>query len=126
MLFEDLLNRTDESMGELYDFLDIIFRKIPLASSNKSMAPHSLALNRFVKRYIQPREEADSQLLDLAHYKLSNTIRRVNRSDKKIQVRLSDAFYQTLRQYYSEDIERLELLVGKDLSHWKAKDNKYR
>jgi hypothetical protein len=24
------------------------------------------------------------------------------------------------------DIERLELLIGKDLSHWKAKDNKYK
>ncbi len=126
MLFEDLLNETDESMGELYDFLDIEFRQIPLASSNKGVSPRSLVLNRFVKRYIQPKGESGPRLLDSARYRLSNAIRRYNRSDKRLKVQLSDEFYQTLQRYYREDIERLELLIGKDLSHWKEKENRYR
>ena len=116
LLFEDLCARPERLFGDLFGFLgvDEDFRPDMSLRLQATGVPRSRALADFIQR---------PSFVKTAYRRVlpSRYRRRVTKGLEGLNLRkpaLADPLRQELRAAYREDVERLQDLIGRDLSHW--------
>ena len=123
ILLEDMKKNAKKVYKEVLDFLEVVDdhrSDFPIINENtmytnktigklrNNPPPNMMAISRFVKK-----------ILGLNHIHFMAKIHEWNR--KKIKrATLDDAFRGELIELYIEDINKLELLIRRDFSNWKA------
>lgn len=118
IFFEDYIKKQEATIQSLYDFLGIAntHRESAVKQSNKTVYPGKLmpvyVMWKTVKKYLPQKLVANKQFKD----KLLG-VKALFFSNEK--PKLNQAAREELKSIYKESIEDLELLLDKDLSHWK-------
>lgn len=114
IIFEDMVKDIQKTYHEVSSFLEIEYQEINIEQENESKSVYLALLSFFgrkvtnlVNRYfkIEKKKTKDSLI-----YKLQKKVK-----PKK----LNEETRGKLFMYYAEDIQKLEKLLGKDLSIWK-------
>ena len=121
--FKDIKNHPDEVLKALFRFLSVNETFKPLNSHKKINAARQ-------SRFHQIPQLMDKFTSILTHYRLSFIIKAIKKTGvhtviKKANVQkidylpMSDEARRFLQQQFAEDIDSLEKLLNKNLSHWK-------
>lgn len=120
-LFDDLKDRPLDLMRDLYDFLEVDPAFVPDTSLtyNISGIPTSRLLNRlFVKKYTRWQKIARGVGEWILTEQGWAALRERLRAKILVKPRMKPETKRDLEQMYSEDILRLQTIIGRDLSHW--------
>jgi hypothetical protein len=127
MFYEDLKKDGDRFYRNVLSFLGAEeYRPEGLETrSNVTMEVRSRALARLITStdlYIQHRSSlrfVRTFINGLGLHKMAKAVSRANKQSATEKPRLDKALESSLREHFREDIENLERLLKKDLSHWK-------
>ena len=117
VLLEDLQERPPEVMKEVFSFLDVD-PSVDVDTSEKltqSGVPHLSAMHWF----LSDRNPIKRLLGPLVPKAAKKIIRRIRTANLRKQT-LSMADRRALAPYFDDDVEQLETLLNRDLSHWLA------
>lgn len=124
IIFEDFKNHTLQELIKLYTFLGVDSGFIPPAFSrsiNGSYRIRSASLKKaghFVFKLVNKTNSRKLKMLLMSQKKLHKLYSFLNKEQAPYPViDLQDKIY--LQNLYKEDIEKLEVLLNKDLSRWK-------
>jgi hypothetical protein len=113
-LFEELKNKPLTLMNDLYEFLDLpICESI---NSNKKYNETILPKNRIFEVFIHNKTLKYFASL-IFNKSVKNELKKLLYS-KEAKPKLSDIERLNLIPYFIEDVQKLERLINKDLSHW--------
>jgi hypothetical protein len=115
VLYEDLVSRHEEALAEIFEFLglqpvDIASERVMNASGN----PRFRALNRLLTQ----RNPVKTTLKRVIPYEAGMAISQRLASWNLQRRDLSQEDRAVLTQRFSEDVARLEQILGRDLSAW--------
>lgn len=124
-LYDDLARDSLKFMQEMYKFLEVnpdyqvdVSRKLQTAA-----VPKNQAINNLLRRKNSLRTMAATTLKlflpSETRQKIRNSLITLNSTDKKSRP-LTAEEKAALKEYYQSDIEQLQDLLNKDLSHWLA------
>lgn len=126
-IFKDFIENPKRITKEIHSFLGIEPRAPKeVKRYNPGGKPYLLWLNKFIG-------SKDSRLKAVIQKILPKSTRRTigkkirqkyNLSNKKISVSLSEKTKKRLQEYFKEDINQIEKLIGRDLSFWKKYESK--
>lgn len=127
VLFEDMRKDKKAFYKEITDFIgaDEFYPETLDNKSNATKKPRSVALNRIIQgtRHFITKNNMEwliPFLRKLGIVQLGELVRdkvNITKMDKKPE--LTPELSQKIRDYYLDDIEKLEKLIQRDLSHWK-------
>lgn len=114
----DLNNNIEKTVNEIFEFLEVPEKKINLKlKSNSANVPKSLFLNKIIS--------SQNVILKnlIPSFKFRKKIRtlagKLNSKDNVKPPKLdSDLRKKLIKEYYFEDIQKLERMISKDLSVW--------
>lgn len=121
ILFDEFVNNLDGVMDDVFDFLEVKRIKVKNVTHNKSGAVRFHSINRIIKSQNLPALVlkrilavfvSDKQKRSIASYIKNWNLKRDTELNQHEEVGL-------LKAYYRNDIEKLEGLLGCDLSAWK-------
>jgi hypothetical protein len=125
LLFEDINQNREQTLERLYKFLgvDEKFRSPALYERvNQTVVPRSMTIHKLTRFFITLTRET-KLIKAIAHSPIMNEI--IYHGYKKINGKkvsrpvLFGQTRQTLSDFFHADIEKLEKLIGRDLSSWK-------
>ena len=118
-LFEDLCEKPKELMKELFEFLEIDSTFDPDVSrrANPSGAPKRMWLSRLLNRKNPIKQAAKAVLPRQFRKNIYSSLQQSNMGDK---TQINPLIKAQLIDDYREDVEQLQSLIGRDLSHWLA------
>ena len=124
ILFDDIKQDAKECIKDIYKFLGVDQGYIPDSIGkvvNSAFKPKSVLVKRLVNKSLRV---IDSLHLDFLRLKIfeSQFLQDVYTKMNKVQTKyppLSKALRKKGIEIYLEDIEKLEKLIGRDLSDWK-------
>jgi len=111
ILYEDLTSSAETTLFKLYDFLEVPRRPVDASvsrSTNSVLFPRTQV---FLKRI-----GAGGLVQYAKHGGVGDALRYVGGKAKRFRVRKEDD--RELRRLFKEDIEKLQCLISRDLSHW--------
>lgn len=128
LFFEDVKKDNKAFLKELYDFLGVqeFYPELTNKKVNVGLQPKSQGLVNFIgKSKMFIHSNGLQFLLPLLQKTgllgLVKSMKKKNMTERQVEKEvLSDETKQKLKQYFLKDIESLEQLLGKDLSHWKT------
>lgn len=127
ILFEDFIRDTARSYAGLLDFLGLENddrESFPRYNANKSWKNEHLG--RFFSRppeFLRKLAKVYKSLTGASQVPWKKNL--VQRSMTNLErTPLSQEFRRELSEYYGHDIDRLGVLIGRDLSHWKAANDR--
>jgi hypothetical protein len=133
-LFDDIKNNPELIYKNVLDFLDLdeYYPGSLYAVSNKTRRNRNQLLNYFITSFRKFIHTHDLHILvpilrNTGIVPIAEFIRdhwNVSSKGNPLQQIPKDDFTGMLKEYYLEDINRLEDLILKDLSHWKTGDHK--
>ncbi len=120
ILFEDLKDHTKETLSSICDFLkvDNDFLFVKRTAQNSSFLPKSTMLNKLLTMESKTKFKFLSYIPENIKSTIKEQFMRLNSSSKKNPDILA-ATRIKLVSFYSNDINKLEKLIGRDLSNWK-------
>lgn len=116
-LFEDLVNAPQALMRELFEFLEIDSSFEPNVSfrANPSGVPKRQWLSQLLNRQNPAKQFAKTILPQRFRKNIYSTLQQQNIGDK---TKINPVLKQQLIEVYRDDIEALQSLINRDLSHW--------
>lgn len=116
-LFEDLVNSPQTLMRELFEFLEIDSRFEPDVSkrANPSGVPKFKWLSQLLNRQNPVKQIAQTVLPKGLRKNIYVTLQQGNTGDK---TQINPQLKQQLIETYRDDVEQLQSLINRDLSHW--------
>ena len=118
VLFDDLVKGSLDLLKELFSFLDIntLFKADVQEIHNPSGVPTNRLVNYFLATQ-NPLKTIAKPIIKPFCFKKNNFFANLKRKNlKKIEIRPETHKY--LKNLYKDDIEKLQLLINRDLSHW--------
>lgn len=114
-LFDDLVTRPEATLKEVFGYLgvDSSVAIDTTAVHNRGGVPRSQALGRLLPSYARRR-----QLGDALPGPLRTAARRLGHLNRAPAPRLPEAVERRLRDLYTDEVHRLEELLGRDLDSW--------
>lgn len=118
---EDLGTRLNETLGEIFEFLEIEpFTRIDtLKNSNPSVMPRSRLFHRTLRQRSPLKEVIKPFIPVSARRTLKSNLMQLNLKETPY-VAMDQRLAHELRVGYEKEIEKLEQIAGRDLSSWKA------
>jgi hypothetical protein len=126
ILFDDIVSKPSKVLCNLFSFLGVDTSFQPSMISKRVNVAHtyrSRELHRFIRTTSKYIREflGETTLRAVKATKLPAVIRRYNEVelDENVVPSLSEDMRKHLQSVFNEEIERLESLIGRNLSHWK-------
>jgi hypothetical protein len=127
VLFDELKSNAQGVCEEVSRFFGVraFIPESVFGKSNPTRAPRLRRLNALISgaRLSLRRNEPLHVLLPILHVlgivKVAESILSFNKSGKRPSYVVERAVREGLKVFFREDIESLEALIGRDLSHWK-------
>ena len=118
VLFEDLKNHPQELMKEMAAFLGVWNHFKPV---NKAYNASGIPANVVAKRFFRMlRNNRIKSKIDVwLPYAAKRNISEFMKSKLYTKPQLPESDLKRFIPYFSEDIEKVEALTGRDLTHWK-------
>lgn len=119
ILFEDLVTNTQDSLRDLYQFLNVDpdFRGETFTQHNRSVSIKNQRLFSAMNKAGPLNSAARMIVPKQARQTLRAGLKRMSRGDKQP---LTNQTRRRLTDYFSDDIALLSQTIGRDLSHWMA------
>jgi hypothetical protein len=115
-LYEDLSQRPHEVLQDVFEFLGVDrAAKIALQRMNETRTYRSYRLHRFLSTPNPVRRILQNLLSGCVFASLNRWVIERNQLPKPV---LDVERWRTLTESYRSDIEQLQVLIGRDLSHW--------
>lgn len=115
-LYEEWNQRPQAVLRDIFAFLGVDATiDIEPKRKNVTMQPRWSWLHRFLDQPNQTRQMLETILRGRLRTRVYGKLRSYNR---RLPPVLAPELRQTLTQRYSSDIEQLQTLIGRDLSHW--------
>ncbi len=116
IIYNDFIKNTEEVLKETLQFLDLNTKEIDNIDFNKTYNPYTKPKNNFAKKILQIKNKVGfaKRLVPGFFKKYQNLLFK---EGIKPELPLNAKKY--LQKIYSEDINKLENLINKDLSLWK-------
>ena len=124
ILFEDILNHPEQVTTDLYRFLQVDHHFLPIGLVQKANVSHGVrsqhlaSFMRKIRHLIKPHIAGRKGLRRLGVFKIGQRINQLNWKPPTVPPLDENARF-SLQAYYRKDIELLESILEKDLSHWK-------
>jgi hypothetical protein len=124
-LFEEFTNNTEAILKDIFLFLGVnpFFKVNTTRIHNTSSITKNYNKNNFkvfVEKYVPEQiENKIKKYFDKISESAPGVIRSIIKPEKSNNFLKSKKLILKLKKYYEEDINKLELLINKDLSHWK-------
>ncbi|MEX1026554.1 MAG: sulfotransferase [Candidatus Paceibacterota bacterium] len=133
VLYDDLLTGPTPFMRDIYRFLNVDDTYISPYTTKRVLATGHvrIANQRYARIYFRTLRTLEhfpltsglvrwaKRQYSLMHIGRTLTPKRTQTTERVEKPEISDETRRYLRDYYRPDIERLETLIGKDLSSWK-------
>jgi len=117
ILFEDLVEKQEDTLNSIYDFLGITKIAIPHnIHKNKGEIPRFPTINKLLYDFGANKFINSYKIFPNAKKKLKTILLKKTKS-KEIPVNV----IQILRPYFLEEIQNTAKLINRDLSHWHIK-----
>jgi len=119
VLFEDLKDRTTETLASICDFLNVDneFVFVKRTEQNASFLPKSTLLNKLLTIESKTKFKLLSRIPENVRTTIKEQFMRLNSSEKK-NPEMSTLTREKLKNIYREDLIKLEKLIARDLSSW--------
>ena len=119
VLFEDLKDRTSETLASICDFLNVDneFVFVKRTEQNASFLPKSTLLNKLLTIESKTKFKLLSRIPENVRTTIKEQFMRLNSSEKK-NPEMSPLTREKLKNIYREDLIKLEKLIARDLSSW--------
>lgn len=123
ILFEDLVRDTPDTFGRLLKFLDLDNdHAVDFRRYNENKGWKNENIGRLLSRppqFVRKLASLYKSVTGTTQIPLRRTLMEANQT-KSERAPLSPAFRRELTEYFSDEIDRLSVLIGRDLSHWKT------
>lgn len=114
-LHEDLKQNTKETVSDIYTFLGVDPHfTFDTTNKNVSFVPKYARLNRFLKRNPIVQVAGTMLIPDALRAAITGKLRASASKPKKLSPKLK----AEMVEFFSSDIQRVENLINRDLSHW--------
>lgn len=117
VLLEDLEARPHDVVAEIFSFLDVD-PSVTVDTSDK-LTESGVPRRKLMHWLLSDRNPLKRGLTPLVPRRLKKAVRRLRSANLEKQA-MSQADRTMLAKYFEEDIDRLEVLLGRDLSKWRA------
>jgi hypothetical protein len=125
ILFDDIVSKPTEVLSSLFSFLGVNASFQPSMVSEKTNVAHiyrSRRLHRFIRATSSYIREflGESTVEAVKATRLPAVVRGYNEVefDESVVPPLSEDMRKYLRDVFSEEVEKLQVLMGRELSHW--------
>lgn len=120
ILFEDFIRNNQEVMNDIYDFLEIERMDIPLLKSNSRNTIKNKSLRKIYNVLAKKLGKSDLRNSRWFIYIKDFILKKVKKDTSSTNSEISPEFRNVLKNYYKDDIVKLEKLINQDLTEWKA------
>ena len=118
ILWKDLNKNTPEVCADIFDFLQVDCNFVPdLSRANRSLAPRSKFLNRYLFKNPTLKRWIRSPLPKPLYNSMTRPLKKLFYTEKEA---IKPEVRKQLEGVYRDDINKLEDLTSIDLSHWKG------
>jgi len=115
ILLEDIKNNPRQIWFEIMDFLEINDdKRESFEAKNKAKSVRS----RFMQKNLRQMERLKRKIGLAREFGILKNLSRLNKVEKP-HPPLSNSMQKELREYFKEDIKKIEKILNRDLSHWK-------
>ncbi len=123
IFYEDLSKKRDETLKQIFDFLDVASDFVPQDTKrhNVTAVPRNIGLYALVHRSVRPIKNALESTGVGWIKESSRKIRGAVRSQfftQEVRPEMKPEDREYLREYYAEPNRQLAEYTGRDLSHW--------
>jgi len=117
LLFDDLIKDPQKTLDEVCEFIEISKIQAKTIHLNKSFDVKSTMIHRML---IEHSKAVSKTLKAILPENLYNSLKKlyykINAKEPKKEI--EPEFYEELKEYYREDLMKLENLINKNLSKW--------
>lgn len=122
ILFDDFKQNPEYVYKDVLKFLEVRNdNRVDFPRINENTIPKSIFLNTWLKKppkLIEKTKDNLKKMFKIKRFKVISLIMDLN-TRKGQRKELSERLYKEIYQNYAHSINRLSLLIGKNLDHWK-------
>lgn len=119
ILSNDLRDRPDQTVDNLFDFLGLPPRQLRLRGKNLASLPRSMALQRWLRKKTTWRDMLKPLLPIQVRFAVKERIIRLNQRTTQYP-EMNPETASRLRAVFTPDILALEQIIDRDLSAWRT------
>ncbi len=125
LLIDDIKSAPQEAFNDVLNFLGLapfVLDEFPVVNANKTNKSKWVALltQRGAPAWLKKPVRSLKTALGLGHVSLSGKLDALNKTHQQ-RSPMSTSMRETLTRLFADEIDRLEALSGRDLSHWRSR-----